>query len=142
MKKKTEENFQKYKIDIRVVFSSFKIRNYFSLKDKSDTLLRSSLIYKYQCLDDPSCAYIGKTKRYLNKRVNEHRTSNSAIGNHLQNCTKCKSNEDFFSNFSVIDRADEDFDLQILEALHIIKNRPKLNKQLSNDGATYILNIF
>ena len=43
---------------------------------------------------------------------------------------------------SFIDKGNSDFDLKILEALEITENRPSLNKQLVNNGAFYVLNIF
>ena len=123
-------------------FLQSKVKNYFTLKDRTDKLLRSSVVYKFQCLSDSNCSYIGKTKRYLMKRVTEHKKAKSAIRNHLTNCNLCNTNENFLNQFSVIDKANSDFDLQILEAIHIINDRPTLNKQLANNGTSYILSIF
>ena len=128
-------------IKVNVVFSTFKIGQYFSLKDGSKRLLRSSLIYSFECLGDPSKSYIGKTKRYLNKRIVEHLKPNSAIGGHISKCNQCNS-QNYVNSFKVIDKAHTDFDLQILEALLITDNRPQLNKQLGNDGTSFKLKIF
>ena len=141
LKKKLVKIFQRYSFKINVVFHSFKVRNYFSLKDKSNRLLRSSLVYKFKCLGDPSTSYIGKTKRYLHKRVTEHTHSGSAVHSHITQCSVCQPH-DIFDQFSVLDSANTDFDLQILEALHIIDKRPILNKQLTGNGSSFILNIF
>ena len=105
-------------------------------------MLRSSLVYKYQCLDDPSTAYIGKTKRYLHTRANEHLRPSSAIATHMESCINCKNCSNFFQHFKVLEKGNSDFDLIILEALHIIHERPILNEKLMNDRAFYLLNIF
>ena len=92
-------------------------------------------------MGDPSKSYIGKTKRYLNKRIVEHLKPNSAIGGHISKCNQCNS-QNYVNSFKVIDKAHTDFDLQILEALLITDNRPQLNKQLGNDGTSFKLKIF
>ena len=104
--------------------------------------MRSSIVYQFQCLNDSNCSYIGKTKRYLNKRVSEHRNSNSAIHTHLLTCNSCNNSSNFLDQFSVIDKANTDFEIQILGALNIFQARPSLNKQLSNNGSSYVLSIF
>ena len=141
LKRKLTRLFQKHGVKINVVFSSFKVKNYFSLKDKSGTQLRASLIYRFGCLDDPSNSYIGKTKRYLNKRIIEHQKPGSAIFGHLEKCSSCQNSE-IEKSFTVLDKGNNDFELQILEALHIINQRPTLNKQLAGDGCSFRLNVF
>ena len=142
LSKKLRQIFRKYDVNIRTVFTSFKVKNYFSLKAKTDSSLRSSLVYKFQCLRDSNSAYIGKTKRYLFERVNEHKKPNSAVFEHISDCTHCQSNPNLFSSFKTLDKANNDFDLQILEAINIITSRPKLNTQLANNGTSYVLSVF
>ena len=141
LKKQLKSIFKRHNIVINIVFSSFKIRSYFSLKDKESCLLRSSLVYKFNCMDDHSITYIGKTKRHLFIRSQEHYKQNSQIHNHLKSCNSCKSSN-LFNNFSVLFKSNKDFDLQIAEALFIKEKRPYLNKQLSGEGASFLLNIF
>ena len=78
------------------------------------------------------------------KRVSEHVKNPSAIRDHRHSCHSCQSFgiSDYISSFSIIDKASTDFDLKILEALHILDKNPKLNKQLSNNGTSFILNVF
>ena len=142
LKKKLKQIFKRYGLEINIIFSAFKVRNYFSLKCKTDSLLRSSLVYKFQCPVDPSSVYIGKTKRYLNKRVSEHISAPSAIHEHRKKCITCNENDDFIDLFSVLDKSNSDFELRILEALHIRDKNPSLNKQLLNNGSSFMLNIF
>ena len=141
LKKKLRNIFKSNNIDVNIVFSSFKVGNYFSLDDKRDQVLKASLIYKFQCLDDPSVTYIGKTKRYLQKRITEHEKNGSAIYNHMGTCGQCKRHG-ISKCFKVLIKGNTDFDLTILEALQIRDKNPSLNKQLTNDGSTFILNVF
>ena len=113
------------------------------LKDRTNPSLQASVVYRFKCLGDPSATYIGKTKRYLQIRVGEHASNSSAIHTHLEDCQTCRKNKDnLFSQFNVLQKGNSDFDLQILEALCIIENKPSLNKQLTGSGMSYNLNIF
>ena len=130
-----------YCVDVRIVFTSFKVRNYFSLKSRTPSSLLSNVVYKFQCLCDTDQVYIGKTKRHLTVRVREHGNSRSAIFDHLQLCSRCKDN--FSCNrFKILDRGRDDFETTIKEALYIKNSRPKLNKQLYTQGSSFILSVF
>ena len=61
-----------YCIDIRIVFTSFKVKNYFSLKCRTPLPLLANVVYKFKCLRDANNIYIGKTIRHLATRVKEH----------------------------------------------------------------------
>ena len=140
--RKIKELFKKYYgIDIRVVFTSFKVKNYFSLKCCTPLPLLANVVYKFECLRDANTFYIGKTIRHLATRVKEHGSSNSAIYSHLLTCETCKSN---FScnNFSVIDSGKNDFEVTIKEAFHIKFSKPIMNKQLFTQGSSFVLNVF
>ena len=118
--RKLKELFKKkyYCIDIRVVFTSFKVKNYFSLKCRTPLPLLANVVYKFRCLHDANNVYIGKTIQHLATRVKEHGTSPSAVSNHLLSCKTCRSN---FScnNFSIIDSGNNDNGMTVKEALHI-----------------------
>ena len=81
-----------YCIDIKVVFSSFKVKNYSSLKCHTPMPLMANVVYQFTCLRDANSTYIGKTIRHLATRVREHTTSPSVIKEHLSSCTTCKDN--------------------------------------------------
>ena len=81
-----------YAIDIRIVFTSFKVRNYFSLKCRTPLPLLANVVYKFKCSCDTNKIYIGKTMRHLATRVREHGNSPSAINQHLTSCETCKRN--------------------------------------------------
>ena len=65
-KKFCKENFK-----IKLVFNSFKIKNYFSYKDSILDDLKCFRVYKFTCASCSS-SYIGKTCRYLKTRIEEH----------------------------------------------------------------------
>ena len=98
--RKLKELFTKYYcIDIRIVFTSFKVKNYFSLKCHTPLPLLANVVYKFKCLRDANNIYIGKTIRHLATRVKEHGTSPSAVFNHLSSCETCKSDFSCYSFF-------------------------------------------
>ena len=51
-------------IDIRIVFSSFKIRIFFSFKDPIPDALKSLVVYQFTCAGCDS-RYIGETSRHF-----------------------------------------------------------------------------
>ena len=135
------------RIKVRIVYTSFKVRNYFSLKCKTPKQLLSNVVYKFTCRQDADVSYIGETKRHLITRVKEHLalnnfTNKSQIKSHLRsNCNECKLNSSIDS-FKVLKRCRSHFDVVIHEALIIRRNNPQLNKQLFNNGSLYTLRIF
>ena len=119
-------------LNIRLAFSSFKIKNLLTVKDRVHRSLRSCVVYKFSCAGCNS-VYIGETTRHLSTRVREHLCTdkNSHIFKHLKNSPTCKSlcNE---SCFKVLDSANNYHSLKIKEALHITWERPNLNKQVQH----------
>ena len=114
-----------------------RIQSFFPFKDRFPTLIRSSVVYKFQC---PGCnaSYVGKASRNLITRCREHlgitkagqkiKVSSSAIWDHINPSGHAASLEDFL----VLDRANNDFDLLIHESLLILRDRPSLNSQQSS----------
>ena len=70
--------------------------------------------------------------------MKEHRSGNSAISYHIQNCD-CNA---VANNFRILSTGRSDLEIKIKEALAIKKDKPKLNNQLFQNGASFILNIF
>ena len=140
--RKLRELFKKYyAIDIRIVYSSFKVKNYFSLKCRTPLPLLANVVYQYSCLRDANLAYIGKTSRHLTTRVKEHSSSTPAISDHLNSCNVCRQSYSC-NNFKILDHGKTDFETTIKEAIHIKYNKPSLNKQLFTQGSSFVLNIF
>ena len=61
----------RYCNDIKLVFTTLKLRNLFSMKDSVPRELRSRVIYKFTCACCNAC-YIGETGRHFSTRVREH----------------------------------------------------------------------
>ena len=72
-------------LDIKLAFSSFKIKNLLTGKDRVHRSLRSCVVYKFSCAGCNS-VYIGETTRHLSTRVREHlyTDKNSHIFKHLK----------------------------------------------------------
>ena len=131
---------------VRIVFTSFKLRNYFSLKAKTPKCLLSNVIYKFTCQGDPGVSYIGETKRHLITRMKEHLAINNSYRNsevktHIINCQTCCNNVKYDS-FKVIKKCQNSFNVLIHEALLIRRHSPSLNKQLFSNGSLFTLKIF
>ena len=112
-------------------------------KDASPIQEKSNIIYKFQC----HCGsdYVGKTSQRFHLRIDQHvpkvirnwingtsaqpkKNYFSAIGQHLVDNQVCAKN---FTRekFSVVARAENSFQLHILEALYIQSLKPRLCKQ-------------
>ena len=131
--------------NVRIIFSSFKIRNYFSLKSKTPKYLLSNVVYKFTCQDDPEVSYIGETKRHFITRMKEHldikKSSKSEVKTHINSCNHCRRHASFDS-FEVIKKCQNNFSALIHEALIIRHMDPTLNKKLYQKGSSFTLKIF
>ena len=99
-----------------------------NVKDTVPRSLRSNVVYKFNCTECNS-AYVGETSRHLSTRVREHLCTdkNSNIFKHLKSSNKYKKacND---SCFTILDSVSTYHQLKIMEALHILWERPVLNK--------------
>ena len=113
-------------VDIKLVFSSFKICNLLGVKDPVLDGLRSRVVFKFVCAGCNAC-YVDETCRHFSTRVREHLVSD--IFRHLKDSPHCRA---LFStdNFLVLDHASTGFQLKIKEAIHIQREQPSLNQQL------------
>ena len=127
---------------LKCVFQSGrKIGSFFCYKDRIPFNVRSLVVYKFTC-GDCNVTYIGKTKRHMKVRMNEHlgislrtgkqlkfNSSNAtAIRSHCETCHHSAS----YKDFSIIDTARNDFELLIKESIVIGKESPLLNKQVKS----------
>ena len=109
-------NFKKIDTSFKIVFSSFKIKNYFSYKEPILHDLKSFLVYKFTCASCGS-SYIGKTFHHFKTKIVEHikKDNKSHIFKHVH------STATYFDSynslcFKIIDKANSKFDLKIKKA--------------------------
>ena len=131
---------------VRIVYTSFKIKNYFSLKCRTPKQLLSNVVYQFKCQHDAEVSYIGETKRHLITRVKEHLAVNnssmkSEVKSHVLNCDSCMSGASIKS-FKVLKKSRSNFENVIYEALNIRRLSPTLNKKLFNRGSLFTLKVF
>ena len=127
------------KFNIKLVFNSFKIKNYFSYKDPIPNDLKSFLVYKFTCAGCSS-SYICETCRHFKTRIEEHikKDNKSHIFKHLHSTATCFDSYNSLC-FKIIDKANSKFDLKIKEALHINWRKPDLNAQENHVAFTLSL---
>ncbi|CAF0958391.1 unnamed protein product [Brachionus calyciflorus] len=117
-------------VDFNVAFKTpTTIGSYFPFKDKVKEVEEQSLVvYKLQ-FNSCEAIYIGKTERILGHRIKEHKTSNSSAC--FQDMKNSVGHKIHYDGIEIIDRADNNMKLQVKELLHILKQKPTLNKQLN-----------
>ena len=131
-------------IDFKPVFTNkFTIASLFTFKDKVPVLMRSSVVYIFNC---PRCSrgsYIGATSRRLRDRICEHKgvsvrtqcslsnPSASAIRDHARQCNTMVRSEDF----TILEQPPPHL-LRIVESLLIKELQPSLNSDESSTQLT------
>ena len=110
------KEFCKENVNIKLVFTSFKIKNYFSYKDPIPDDLKSFLLYKFTWASCSS-GYIGETCHHFKTRIEEHikKDNKPHIFKHLHSTTTFFDSYNSLS-FKIIDKANTKFDFK--EALH------------------------
>ena len=117
---------------LKIAFTSSKISNYFSLKDKSLSGLKSNVVYLYTCIGCNS-KYVGYTTRYLTTRIEEHLNidKKSHVFQHLTRSIFCKDKSSSKS-FKILDTAKSEYALKQKESMYIKWLSPELNIQKTN----------
>ena len=129
-----QENF-----NIKLVFDSFKIKNYFSYKDPIPNDLKSFLVYKFTSASCSS-SYICETCRHFKTRIEEHVKKDKKSHN-FKHLHSTATGVDSYNSlcFKIFDKANSKFDLKIKEALHINWRKPNLNAQQNHLALTLLL---
>ena len=130
------KEFCKENFNVKLVFSSFKIKNYFSYRDPIPNDLKSFLVYKFTCASCSS-SYIDETCRHFKTRIEDHikKDNKSHIFKHLHPIATCFDSYNSHY-FKIIDKANSKFDLKITVALHINWRKPDLNAQQNHLALT------
>ena len=126
-------------LDMKLVFTTFKLRNLFSVKDSVPRDLRSRVIYKFTCACCNAC-YVGETGRHFSTRVCEHLSSDksSHIFKHLQS-SECCHQSCSVDCFEILYSTPTKFQLKLKEAMHINWEKPNLNQQVHHVNLTLTL---
>ncbi len=138
-----------FSANVRIVFKCpNRLSSCFLFRSKLPDALCSGVIYQFTC-DGCKAIYFGKTRRHLGIRVAEHLgvsaltgkrlqvPQDSAIYEHCLQCSRSNRNPDF-SDFSVVCTGETDLQLCIAETLHISKDKPLLNRNITS----YELKVF
>ena len=140
----TQILMNKFKVNVRPVFSSCKVGDFFQLKSSVPDFLSANVVYRFKCLCDTNLTYIGETERHLIDRVKEHldlrSEKRSAIKDHILTCQICQ--EANISNFEILKKCRDPCDVKMQEAFLIRRFKPSLNVQLYQSGAMVVLKIF
>ena len=132
------KEFCKENFNTKLVFNSFKIKNYFAYEDPIPNDSKSFLVYSiYKCQ-----LQFGKTCRHFKTRIEGHiRADNkSHIFKHLHSFKTCFDSYNSLC-FKIIDKTNPKFDLKIKEAFHINWRKPNLNSQQNHLGLTLSLQL-
>ena len=135
-------------VHLTPIYKTCKVGNYFNLKSNTPALLLSNVVYRFSCPCDAGLTYFGKSTRHVITRAKEHlnlcSSVKSKIKHHIIECNLCnkKDMDSLINRFSVIKKSSSDYDCKIHEALIIKKYQPKLNKQMYENGSSFLLQLF
>ena len=123
------KEFCKENFNIKLVFNSFKVKNYFSYKDPIPNYLKSFLVYKFTCASCSS-SYIGETCHHFKTRIKEHikKDNKYHIFKHLHFTATCFDSYNSLC-FKTYDYANPKFDLKSKDTLHMNWRKLNLNAQ-------------
>jgi hypothetical protein len=131
-------------VNVRICFrNQFNISSFFRLKDRIPSLVRSDVVYWYQC-GQCNATYCGETTRHLHTRISEHRgisartnrTVASPPNSNIRDHSLLLDHPIHVENFKIIASSNR-FDLRTLESIAIHKLKPSLNDR----GSSVPLNI-
>ena len=123
--------FQKYlDVQLCILYNSFKVGNYFTLKNREPWQLTPNVVYKFQCSVDRDVTYIGMCSRQLVARVSEHfdPKRNSAVQDHVAHCKECSNSSNCLDRFEVLQFCRNKYDTEVAEAMLITEHSSFLNK--------------
>ena len=117
-------------VNLKIVFrTTFRITDLFQFKDRIPKRFRNNLVYGIYCT---GCSefYVGKTKRHLITRFNEHRDvkKQSAVSTHMFST----GHDVNFDDVKILARGKTDTELLIKESLLIKQLNPPLNANVKS----------
>ena len=119
-------------VKVLTFFRPTKLSNKFSTRSSVCDLERCGVVYAFSC-SEPNCnmGYIGHTTQMLNKRISQHRRSDSSIYKHFLNDHDklVPSLASLIPCFDIVYSSNEPIKIKIVEALKIKNDRPQINVQ-------------
>ena len=127
------------KVKLQIYYISRKMHSRF-MKNKpsqnNDKLKRTNVIYKYSCSHEDCLLrktdYIGLTTTTLSRRLTMHLRDGAPRDHTTQIHHRQITRQDLTDNTTILTMCNNRRRLQVLEALYIRRDKPKLNKQLSS----------
>ena len=129
---------------LKVIFkTNTKLSSCFTFKDKLPKSLLSGVIYRFTC-SGCNLRYIGCTKRYWEKRLEEHshisaRTGKPMNGSqvfaplqHVKSDACCPAKSVKREDFTIIGYESDSYLLQVKESIFISTERPQLNNRVTS----------
>ena len=126
-------------IDIRLVFTTFKVTNLFNVKGAVPEGLCTRVVYKFSCASCNAC-FDGETSRHFSTRVREHLLSNrsSNIFKHLQSSEFCRASYTP-DCFEILDSVATTYQVKLKESMFIKWEKPDINQQVKHINLTLSL---
>ena len=124
--------------NLKIVFkTNRRLSSCFPFKDRFPKSLLSGVIYKYTCAEC-NLSYIGCTKRFWEKRLEEHLHVSALTGKPLSGCTiyaplqhvrsdSCPAKKISREDFSIIGNEKDKYLVKLKESILISTCRPRLN---------------
>ena len=135
---KLHKKFCKLDQSIRLIFSTTKIKNYFSTKDALPKCFKSHVVYQFNCVGCNSC-YVGRTCQHLTTRMEYHLSNaKSSIFQHIHKSVQCKP-DNVTDSFKVLANGKSQYELAVKEGLYINWVKPDLNKQKKHEIITLLV---
>ena len=138
----------KFNVDINVYYTCFETGSYFQLRCSTPfPYLFSNVVYNFSCSRDASISCIGMATRHRITRIQKHlhhKTTKSAICDHIEMCQNCKLNDTDLHGFKVLRNCNSEYATKIQEALLVKKqallmkkHNSQLNRQLYAKGSFF-----
>ena len=112
---------------LQAVFTSRKIESDLRRAEiKAPLVNQQCVVYKFQC-DLCDADYVGYTCRHPHQRIDEHKSTSSAIGKHMMDEHE-KDVSNIEKDFSILRKCRGKFECLLYEMLYIRDLKPSLNK--------------
>ena len=114
-------------VALQPCFSTMKVCNILKTRKSKPKIVNEQCVVYHDKCGLCEMDYVGFTNRHLYQRINEHTSSRSSIGKHMNQHGVEKST--IADNFSVLKKCRNKFDCLIYEMLFIQELKPSFNVQ-------------